>query len=299
MLAGMLLAPVAPRSAVAADRPMSGELSRALENLRNSDGEWRREDTAYRRQRAAGSLSAEDAAEYAEFVAGLQRRKLENCETVREIGGEAALTGYDCVLTAKSASAPAALLPPETARTDAEKLEGLEAELKRLEAELDDELRRKQQALRERQQNQSGGGGDAAGSRQGGGEGGVSGGATGDTAGKAGSTAKWSNPDGEKPARTGTASPPDDAQTAGSPGDSGQLPPETGTPGPGGQSGPGAGRSTDREANPATAATGGSDDGSDDDIVMRQIREAAERETDPVMKEKLWAEYRKLKAAKR
>ncbi len=36
-------------------------------------------------------------------------------------------------------------------------------------------------------------------------------------------------------------------------------------------------------------------DGSDDDIVARQIREAAIQESDPVLKEKLWEEYRKYK----
>lgn len=34
----------------------------------------------------------------------------------------------------------------------------------------------------------------------------------------------------------------------------------------------------------------------DDDIVARQLREAAEKETDPELKEKLWEEYRKYKA---
>ena len=33
-----------------------------------------------------------------------------------------------------------------------------------------------------------------------------------------------------------------------------------------------------------------------DDVVARQIREAAEKETDPELKEKLWAEYKKYKA---
>lgn len=36
-------------------------------------------------------------------------------------------------------------------------------------------------------------------------------------------------------------------------------------------------------------------DGSDDDIVARQIREAAIKETDPALREKLWEEYRKYK----
>ena len=35
--------------------------------------------------------------------------------------------------------------------------------------------------------------------------------------------------------------------------------------------------------------------GNDDDIVARQLREAAEAETDPEVKEKLWEEYRKYK----
>lgn len=38
-------------------------------------------------------------------------------------------------------------------------------------------------------------------------------------------------------------------------------------------------------------------DGGDDDIVARQLREAAEKETDPALREKLWDEYRKYKNA--
>jgi hypothetical protein len=37
--------------------------------------------------------------------------------------------------------------------------------------------------------------------------------------------------------------------------------------------------------------------GQDDDIVARQLREAAENETDPVLRKKLWEEYRKYKNA--
>lgn len=36
-------------------------------------------------------------------------------------------------------------------------------------------------------------------------------------------------------------------------------------------------------------------DGQGDDIVLRQIREAAMRETDPALRDKLWAEYRRIK----
>ena len=39
-------------------------------------------------------------------------------------------------------------------------------------------------------------------------------------------------------------------------------------------------------------------DSRDDDVVARQLREAAMDETDPVLKEKLWEEYRRYKAGK-
>ena len=41
------------------------------------------------------------------------------------------------------------------------------------------------------------------------------------------------------------------------------------------------------------------DDGSDDDIVARQIREAALKEKDPAFREKLWDEYRRYKNQQR
>jgi len=36
-------------------------------------------------------------------------------------------------------------------------------------------------------------------------------------------------------------------------------------------------------------------DGSDDDVIARQLREAAEKETDPELQKKLWEEYRRYK----
>jgi len=37
------------------------------------------------------------------------------------------------------------------------------------------------------------------------------------------------------------------------------------------------------------------DDGQGDDIVLRQIRDAASKERDPILREKLWDEYRRIK----
>jgi hypothetical protein len=38
-------------------------------------------------------------------------------------------------------------------------------------------------------------------------------------------------------------------------------------------------------------------DGADDDIVARQLREAAMAEEDPELREKLWDEYRRYKSS--
>ncbi len=38
-------------------------------------------------------------------------------------------------------------------------------------------------------------------------------------------------------------------------------------------------------------------DAKDDDIIARQLREAAIQETDPILKEKIWDEYRRYKGA--
>ena len=58
-----------------------------------------------------------------------------------------------------------------------------------------------------------------------------------------------------------------------------------------GGAGPGDRRQGDSQRTPPNIP-----DGSDDDVVARQLREAAEKETDPELKKKLWEEYRKYKA---
>jgi len=61
-----------------------------------------------------------------------------------------------------------------------------------------------------------------------------------------------------------------------------------------------SGESSENSATAGPGGVGGSappdvGDGSDDDIVARQLREAAEKETDPELREKLWDEYRAYK----
>mgnify|MGYP001816258176 CR=1 FL=1 len=74
------------------------------------------------------------------------------------------------------------------------------------------------------------------------------------------------------------------SQVTGSQTSSGTQPTTTG-----GAAGPPGGQTV------ATGQPADVPDGSDDDVVARQMREAAENETDPELKEKLWEEYRRYK----
>jgi hypothetical protein len=74
--------------------------------------------------------------------------------------------------------------------------------------------------------------------------------------------------------------------------------------GPEGETAPGApmGVPRNRSAPPAPVAGAGQipgdiADARDDDIIARQLREAAMQETDPTLKEALWDEYRRYKGA--
>jgi hypothetical protein len=82
------------------------------------------------------------------------------------------------------------------------------------------------------------------------------------------------------------------------------YPMDTGGSGQSGRepSAPTSGESSESARSSGPGGVGGSvppdvGDGSDDDIVARQLREAAEKETDPELREKLWDEYRTYKSS--
>lgn len=58
-----------------------------------------------------------------------------------------------------------------------------------------------------------------------------------------------------------------------------------------GEGGAGASGGKDKEQSAPGSAGNPIPDGSDDDVVARRLRKAAEAETDPELKEKLWKEY--------
>jgi hypothetical protein len=244
--------------------------SRAVSELREAVAELRREEKSYRAFRSSAKKDKSELEAYAAFIAALQLRVFEQCEVVRAEAGEEAVREFDCV--AATPHRPGlVIVPPGAVQTEEEKRATLNARLNAIEGELDESLQKRQQEIRQKQAASTAGGG-AGSSAASGGRGAGGGGSTGAKDGAAG--------------------------TAGQPADSTGQTDSTGG-------------STGAQQHPRSAAYGRPgktdapvrqqpiDGASDDDIVARQLREAAEKETDPVLKEKLWAEYKKYREAKR
>ena len=262
----LLVAPVLG-AALSADIP-SPALDRALSELTASDAEWRRNDGEFRTVRLSGRATETEIADFAAFVAGLRRRMIEDCAVYRELGGDPAAHGFDCVIGSTETTVANVVVPPSetTARTPEEKIDALDAELRGLEAELDSMLSKRQEALRERERSESP---SIASTRLGASSGareGVGGGGTGDDAGSAGGAA---------------------GAAGGSMPGGGIVSEQGASPG---------GREEVAVARQASNAPADVGDGNDDDVVARQLRAAADSEPDPVLREKLWDEYRKYKA---
>ena len=202
-----------------------------------------------------GVLRGAEMVDYAAYVARLHRQVAEDCVALA-VNSIPVPPDISCPATPSMLIAP---VPVDQAgeRTGAEKTVDLDAELFNGLSEFDEMLLREQQRIKAAAPHAAGGGGG------GGGQGGD--GTAGDS-GSAGSAGSGGDGDDQRAgARAGTA-----------------------TYGAG--AGPGA---SQRQGN--NGAPPGTPDGSDDDVVARQLREAAEKEPDPVLQKKIWEEYRKYK----
>ena len=192
------------------------------------------------------------------------------------------------------------------AKTPDEQRDALDGQLQTSMADFDGMLLKEQKALEDKQRkdplpDRSGesAGGSAGG---GGGEGGEGKGQAGQAGAKDDRTAAEKRADAEAEAAEKRAK-AEKAEKAGEAGQAGAPTADTGTGGStdagrleggtpvtapveGGPAGPGS----DRPAVPADVG-----DGKNDDVVARQLREAATNEKDPAIREKLWEEYREYK----
>lgn len=184
---------------------------------------------------------------------------------------------------ASATSAPGeAASPAGEARTPDERRDALDRELDGSLQAFDALLLKEQQAAaKERAESAASGGAESGGTgaEGGGGEGTAGGGS------RAAERGKGNQRAGSKPAAKGSR---DDPRESGEP-------PSGGRPGDDGRTSGAPGTESSQGSGPVPQDVG---DGRDDDVVARQIREAAMKEQDPAIREKLWDEYRRYKAGR-
>jgi hypothetical protein len=244
----------------------ASDYGQLLDRLRIDHAAMVAAEQDYHRQRQRGSLGTTETADYAAYIARLHRRVAEDCVAL----GNAGLPlppDLGCPELPPLALAPAAIDQAAEQTLD-EQIAALDAELYAGLGEFDEMLLREQQRVRAATPMP-----DAAG-----------GGAGGPGAGTEGGSAEGTGQAGGDAAESGIAA----------------------TPGAGPEHETGGRTSHGVGAGPGTQRQGGGPDtppdipdASTDDVVARQLREAAEKETDPELKKKLWEEYRKYKAGTR
>jgi len=221
----------------------------------------------YQRQRQRGTLGAIEAADYADYLVRLGERVRQDCLMLAR--ADVRLPDESPCLASRSGVARPAPIDQRSEQTSTERTATMDAELNAGLGEFDEMLLREQERVKAAAAKSGADGGSAAGSGQGDGQGegdsGAEGGQTGD-GGESGDVAD----SGGQPVSSAA----------------GEQPP----------SGAAGGGGTQRGARGQPADI---PDGSDDDLVARQLREAAEKETNPELKKKLWEEYRKYKQGTR
>lgn len=206
---------------------------------------------------------------------------------------------------ARAAGAPAgtdgavAALPPdpESVKTEGESAASLEAALRKVEGDLDELTRRTEREARQRSGAVGAGGSGGAGA--GGASGGGSQGARAGTDGQGGqSGVNGAQGADRNESGSRTANKNNEQERSGQGGGSASSPSAGDRAGTAGREAAGALPSRPRPDDRAARSDEGPGvSGTDDDVVARQLREAAEQEPDPALKKKLWAEYRKYKEA--
>ena len=250
------------------------ETDESVAQLRLDHAALRAAEDDYRAQREFGGLSGAEAADYAAYVARLQRRVFEDCQAVLS-SGSTVPEDLPCPKFVPAVTQSADIVT-QAERTAEEQVAALDEMLMAGLGEYDERLLREQERIKAATPNDnSGSGGD------GGGMGGEGGDGSGDGSGDGDAS---NSTDGEADGQSGNNS----GGAAGNNSESGTT---------GGQPQGGAVDSSEGSGDTGSDSEQPADvgDGSDDDVVARQLREAAENETDPELKAKLWDEYRRYK----
>ena len=220
-------------------------------------------------RRESGVLNGTEASDYASYIAKLHRLLAESCLALTQLQNESEYPPQDQAskhfLTDRLCPERSSIIQPASIDQDAEQtrteqVAALDAELNAGLGEFDELLLREQERVKAATPPQHHGNGAAGG----GGE---------NAAGTKGSNADTGDERNDN--SNSQISSTNNGQSSGARG------------------------GTDTSKQTASGQPSGVPDGSDDDVVARQLREAAEKETDPELKKKLWEEYKKYKQGTR
>lgn len=212
-------------------------------------------------QTYAGRLSSQEQSEYTSFIGYIGGRVVVYCRELYQMGGAESLADLSCPAGGGGiGSQPRPSTDEEIAALDASFAQSL--------GDFDEMLLAEEQKASTRQPRRSASGGP---------------GGTGGQEGTEGDSSVQGDAAGGSQAGQGQRGDEDKEESA-SPSSQGSV---------------GSGRGGGGSGQQGSTGEGDQDSlKTDDDIVARQLREAAEKETDPELKEKLWEEYRKYKAGK-
>jgi hypothetical protein len=227
----------------------------------------------YQRQREQGTLGAAETADYADYLVRLRERVSQDCLMLAQAHIRLP-DEVQCPASLPGVAKPAPI-DQRSEQTSAERTATMDAKLNAGLGEFDEMLLREQEQVKAAAA-RSERGGAGAGSGQG-------------SSGQGSSGQGGAQGEGDSGAEAAEAA---EGALTGDAGESGDVTGSGGRP-PSGAAG-GGGTRTGARGRPADIP-----DGSDDDLVARQMREAAEKETNPGLKKKLWEEYRKYKQGAR
>jgi hypothetical protein len=265
----LLLILLAATSSVLASTPPS-----KIDGLRQSvlalDSAWTRSISDLQHKKKSGSLKESEQQDYAKFITYLSGRIDHYCHLLRIEGGDQAVVDLPC--TEGEGTAIVSGQGQPAALTQAEQVAELDKSLTDALGEFDEQLLNEEQRIAARMPTER---------ESGKGYGGQGG---------SGSSGQYGSGRYGGAGQTGTAGSMQGQKTSSSGSDSSQ----SGQGSAASSSGAGAGAGSQEQRDDPRTGTQEITSGYDD-IVARQLREAAEKETDPELKKKLWEEYRKYK----
>lgn len=272
------------KTEVKKDSAEKGHLVNEIKDLQAAYDNWKQCDAEYRALRKQDQTDASEVREFAEFLAELKRQVIEGCETIRKLGGDATKYCVACVKP-KDGKTPPKGGKEKNSPSPTNDLNNIKRKL----------TREEKKAIQEKRFNQVGASIDRLIRNN-----------HPDGLPINVASNKWDNLGNTNGATVAKGVSGGDS-AAGSIVNNSKSTAQSGQQIMGEKQAPATAPITEREYEPGAGPGVKKDgkipdykmedigDGRDDDVIARQLREAAEAETDTILKKQLWNEYKKYK----